>query len=119
MPDTFAAKPCNNFMSTTKVTNQRLVTFVNYARGFLHRNKEQSKWRYALERMDKRLKGKIEEYTEALNDIQIEHAATENEGGPVLTDAQGNFRYTKDGLRGKTKAQKVAEKKAYDAEYRV
>ncbi len=96
-------------------TNQQLVAFINYARGYLQSNQDQTKFRYALERMDKRLKPQIEEYSDALNDLQIEHAATDGHGA-LLADEQGNFRYTKDGLRGRNKAQRELLEKAVEFE---
>lgn len=95
-------------------TNLQLINFLNFARTYGKIDKEgkpilnpsKTKWTYALERMDKRLKKLLESYQEALGDLQIEHAATEGPGGPILTDADGKFRYTKEGLRARNKAQK-------------
>jgi hypothetical protein len=86
-------------------TNRQLINFINFARLFMQQHKEQTKFRYALERMDKRLGKQIESYTEAVADLQIEHAATD-EKQAILTDEQGNFRYTKDGIRARNKAQR-------------
>jgi hypothetical protein len=86
-------------------TNLQLINFVNFARGFLQQHKEQTKFRYALERMEKRLAKPIEGYQEAVADLQIEHAATD-ETQAILTDVQGNVRYTKDGIRARNKAQR-------------
>lgn len=98
-------------------TNLQLVNFINFARLFMGQNKEQTKFRYSLERMDKRLKPQISDYNDALTDLQIEHAATDGDKGPVLTDEKGNFRYTKDGLRARNKAQKdLLEKTVADFE---
>lgn len=95
-------------------TNLQLINFINYARSYGKvdndgkpiANPPKTKWTYALERMDKRLTDQLETYHTALADLQIEHAATEKEGGPILVDERGNFRYTKDGLRARREAQK-------------
>lgn len=95
-------------------TNLQLINFINYARtygkvdndGKPIANPQKTKWTYALERMEKRLTDLVEAYSTKLADIQIDHAATEKEGGPILTDAQGNFRYTKEGWRARRTAQK-------------
>lgn len=86
-------------------TNLQLVNFINFARIFLQQHKENTKFRYALERMDKRLTPQIESYAEAVADLQIEHAAID-EKGALLTDDKSNFRYTKDGLRARNKGQR-------------
>lgn len=96
-------------------TNLELVNFINFARGYLQQHKEQTKFRYALERMEKRLGPQCEAYTEALADLQIEHAATD-ENQAILTDEKGNFRYTKDGLRARHKAQKELVEKPVEIE---
>lgn len=87
-------------------TNLQLINFINFARTYLQKFQEKTKFRYSLEKMDKRLTGPIETYSTKLADLQIEHAATEKEGGPILTDEQGNFRYTIAGLRARRQAQK-------------
>src|SRR6476660_6167906 len=97
-------------------TYQQLVAFINYARTYLQQHKEQkSKYTYALERMDKRLAKPTEDYTEALGDLQIEHAATD-EKGTLLTDEKGQFRYSKDGLRARNKAQRALLEKTFEFE---
>lgn len=86
-------------------TNLQLVNFINFARLYAGQHPEQTKFRYALERTEKRLEKAIQTYSDALSDLQIEHAATD-EKGALLTDDKGGFRYTKDGLRGRNKGQR-------------
>lgn len=108
--------------SMTK-TNLQLVNFINFARLFGKVAKDgkpitdppKTKWTYALERMEKRLKPQIEAYQEAQGDLQIEHAATD-EKGAILTEPDGRFRYTKDGLRARNKAQKELMEKTVEFE---
>lgn len=97
-------------------TNLQLINFLNFARFYLNEHKEKTKFGYALERIDKRLKKPLENYQDAMNDLQIEHAATEGGGGPILTDADGKFRYTKEGLRARNKAQKELLEKLVEFE---
>ncbi len=88
-----------------KKTYQQLINFLNFARPYVRQNAEQTKFRYALERMDKRLKKILDDYADALNDLQISNAA-EDDRGVLLTDDKGNFRYTKQGLLDRNKAQR-------------
>lgn len=94
-------------------TNLQLINFINFSRlygkvdkdGKAIPNPPKTKWTYALERMEKRLTPQIEAYQEAAADLQIEHAATD-EKGAIMTEPDGRFRYTKEGLLARNKAQK-------------
>lgn len=87
-------------------TNLQIINFLNFARGYLRKQEDKTKFRYAVERVEKRASKAFDDYSEAMADVQIEHAATESDGGPLLTDAQGGLRFTKEGIRARNKAQK-------------
>lgn len=89
-----------------KKTNLQIINFINFARCYMKENPEPTKFRYALERMEKRAVKAHEPAAEKLADLNIEYAATDGEGGPVLTEPDGRFRYTKEGIRKRNAAQK-------------
>lgn len=103
----------DNFM---KKTNLQLINFINFARLYMAKHSEATKFRHALERMEKRAVKLHEPVAAKQADLNIEHAATEGEGGPVLTDSEGRFRYTKDGIRARNKAQKALLETAVEIE---
>ena len=87
-------------------TNLQIINFLGFAQSYLRKHEEKTKFRHAVERMQKRAGKVFEDYQEAMTALQIEHAATESDGGPLLTDAQGNLRFTKEGALNRNKAQK-------------
>lgn len=88
-----------------KKTNLQIINFLNFARGYLRTNEEKTKFRYALERMEKKASKLFDDYSEAMTKVQIDHAATDADK-VILTDAAGNLRFTKEGLFARNKAQK-------------
>lgn len=85
---------------------EQMVTFRLYAGAYLKNlNGEKTKLSYAIEKVDKKLQNYFDEYNEAVNDVRIDNAATDD-NGVLLTDEKGNFRFTKEGLKAKNKADK-------------
>lgn len=97
-----------------KKTNLQIINFINFARTYGKFDKEgkpvanpsKSKFTYALERMEKKASKAHEAFAEKMSDLNIEHAATDKDG-TLLTDGNGTFRFTKDGLRARNTAHKA------------
>lgn len=73
-----------------------------------------SKLAYALRKVFKKTSGIIEKHEEALQDLRVEHAATDD-GGVFLENERGAYRFTKEG----TKAFNEAERKLRKAEINI
>lgn len=98
-----------------KKTNLQIINFINFARFYLKEHTEPTKFRYALERMEKRAAKVHELFIEKLADINIEHAATDKDGA-LLTDQNDGFRFTKEGIRARNKARKELLEAAVELE---
>lgn len=96
-------------------TNLQLVNFINFARMFIKQHEEKTKFRYALERIDKRLEPHTGAYMASLYDLDLEHAATD-EKSVLITGEKEQFRYTKDGLRARSKARQELLAKTFEFE---
>lgn len=71
-----------------------------------HADSGNTKPKYGLTQMLKRLRGRIEDLQERLSDLNVEHAAVDDKG-VLLTDERGQFRYTKEGLLARNKAHRA------------
>jgi hypothetical protein len=65
----------------------------------------ETKLAYAIKKVDKKLQKHFDEYNEAMADVEIDHAATD-ENGILVTDEKGGFRFTPDSIKAKRKAYK-------------
>lgn len=65
----------------------------------------ETKLAYAIKKVDGKLQKHFDAYNEAMNDIEIDHAATD-ENGILVTDDKGGFRFTPASIKAKRKAYK-------------
>lgn len=96
-------------------TNMEIINFINFARDYMKEHEKPTKFRYALERMEKRALKVHETYAEGIAEANIENAATDKDGA-ILTDEKGNFRYTKDGIRKRNQEHRALLEKAVEIE---
>lgn len=100
-----------------KVTYRQVREFQGEAQGYLAANgnqdlmdlRQRSKFGYALKRMLKATKKHAENLREQIEELQIDHAVTEKVGEEevLAIDAAGNFRMTKQGLKDRSKKERV------------
>ena len=87
-------------------TYRQIVTFLNAANPWLVAHQEQTRFRYALRKVVKQCETLWETWTEAAEDIDIEHAAV-GKDDVILRDERGAIAFTKDGLRKRNAARRV------------
>ena len=69
--------------------------------------------KYAIEKVAKTLQRLYDQYNDASSDIAIDHSATDSDGA-ILTNEDGSFKYTKEGLKEKHKAMKELNSREFD-----
>jgi hypothetical protein len=87
-------------------THRSLYTFLVVAQKWLADHPVEGKFRYALKRVVKQVEKIWTAYQEAVEELDIEHAAT-GERDVILKDQHGQIAFTKDGLRARNKARKA------------
>jgi len=95
-------------------SNRQLYTFLVIGQKWLTDHPQESKFRYALRRMVKRVEAVWTTYTEAVEELDIEHAAT-GDKDVILKDQHGQIAFTRDGLRARNKARKAL----FDSEVQI
>lgn len=71
---------------------------------------------YAIKRVLKGMRRPMEQHAEAIQDINVEHAATEEKTGALLMDGE-RFRFTRDGMKARLVAlRKLNEETEYEVE---
>ncbi len=88
------------------MTYRRIMLFLNVANPYLQAHQEQTRFRYALRKVQKTCERLWETWTEAAEDIDIEHAAT-GKDDVILRDERGAIAFTKDGLRKRNAARRA------------
>ena len=81
-----------------KSTFLEYFNFVAVANNFLQQHPEESKLKYALEKVGKLNKTLGDDYSAATEDLRIDFCETDDKG-IILRDEKGNYRFTKDGLK--------------------
>lgn len=76
---------------------QDCFEFLNVAGQWLSKHEEESKFKYALAKVSRKLNKSREKYQESIEEINIEHCATDKDG-VILRDTNGQYKYTKDEL---------------------
>jgi sugar-specific transcriptional regulator TrmB len=71
--------------------------FVRAANQWISKHDEESKFKYALTKVTKKLARIQEKWNECIEEANIEHCATDKEG-VILRDERGQYKYTKDEL---------------------
>ena len=83
-----------------------VYTFLVVAQKWLTDHPQESKFRYALRKVVKQAEKTWSAYQEAVEELDIEHAAT-GDKDVILKDQHGQIAFTKDGLRARNKARKA------------
>lgn len=81
-----------------KQTYQSCFEFFSAASQWIQKHGEESKFKYALTKVCRKINKLQERYREAVEEINIEHCATEKDTGVILRDAQGQYQYVKEEL---------------------
>lgn len=92
-----------------KTNIKRIQEFVNASKIYLQSEKEETKFKYAIKKVLIRLQPCFDEYHELKEDIELEHANT-NEHGSVLYKIEGGARvyeFTKNQLKAVQKKLKA------------
>jgi hypothetical protein len=93
---------------------KEIYTFLVTAQKWLTDHPQESKFRYALRKVLKVAEKQWSVYTEQVEDLDIEHAAT-GDKDVILKDQHGQIAFTKDGLRARNKARKAL----FDSEVQI
>ena len=87
----------------TKRTYKDMFKAITLAKAWMQKHPEDSKFKYALYRAVSGTERLREQYTLKLNDIQYDNCATDPETKVILTDPNGGFRYTAEGIKQRDK----------------
>jgi hypothetical protein len=127
-------------MTDSKFSYRRVMEFQEAVQGYLLRQAEKSladarargadaeelkrletaepntKFYYAIKRVLKNLRRPMERHGEAVQDISVEHAATEEKTGVLLMDGE-RFRFTREGMRSRlTALRRLNDEAEYEVE---
>lgn len=94
-------------METNKKTYKQVFNFNVNANNYLKLHTEETKLKYAIERVGKANESVINSYYQKLADLQLEHAYANEKGVvPFTTNEQGTrvYEYSKEGLKKLDKA---------------
>lgn len=88
---------------------RQIATFIGATGFWLENHAAESKFRYAIKRVQKQAAVRWEEHNEMANDLSIEHCLTDKDGAVkyVDNDPRKGYEYTKEGLRKLTTARKA------------
>lgn len=87
-----------------KTSWRRLEFFSRAATGYLARNPNETKLKYAIERIQSQLQKAQTEIQEKLTEIEIDCCSVD-ERENILRDAQGNLQFTKENMKKRNKEQ--------------
>jgi competence CoiA-like predicted nuclease len=79
-------------------TNQEIIDFINAAALYLKKSDKDSKFNYALKKVQKSALKLFEQLQEKIERKRIDHCATDADG-IILREADRNYRFTKDALK--------------------
>jgi hypothetical protein len=94
-------------MEKNTKTYKDVFNFMANANRYLSINKDETKLKYAIERVGKANEVVTSSYHQKVADLNLEHAFTDDKGRvPFTTNEQGvrTYEYTKDGLKSLDKA---------------
>lgn len=83
-------------------TYQECFEFLSAASQWIAGHEEESKFKYALTKLSRKLSRVQEKYRETVEEINIDHCATDP-GGVILRDERGQYKYTKEELKKRNK----------------
>lgn len=96
-------------------TAKQIQVFLNFAQGYLDKHKEETKFAYALRRMQKRCEIVGEEHNQKIQDLNLKHCAV-NKDGVILKDAKGGYEFTKAEATNLSGAMRELAKHEYEIE---
>lgn len=76
--------------------------FVRTAQQWISKHEEESKFKYALTKVSRKIARVQEKWNEALEEANIEHCATDKDG-VILRDEHGQYKYVKEELLKRNK----------------
>lgn len=88
--------------------------FINAAKQWVSRHEEESKFKYALTKVSRKLGKAQEKWQELVEESNIEHCATDKDG-VILRDERGQYKYVKEELIKRNKR----VNRLYDTEFDV
>ena len=91
-------------------TFSEYFSFIAAANNFLSQHPEESKLKYALEKVGRLNKTLGEDYSAATEDLRIDFCETD-EKGIILRDEKGQYKFTKDKLKSFNSAVKALQTK--------
>lgn len=83
-------------------TFRECFEFIRAANQWISKHEEESKFKYALTKVARKLARVQEKWNEGIEEANIEHCATDKEG-VILRDDKGQYRYTKEELIARNK----------------
>jgi hypothetical protein len=93
-----------------KSTFLEYFNFVAAANNFLQQHPEESKLKYALEKVGRLNKNLQDDYSDAVEDCRIDFCETD-EKGIILRDEKGQYKFTKENLKKFNAAVKALQNK--------
>lgn len=96
-------------------TAKQIQLFLNFAQSYLGRTKDETKFSYAVRKMQKRGEAIGELHNQINQDLNIKHCAT-NKDGVILKDSKGGFEFTKEEMTKLNVAFRELAKHEYEVE---
>lgn len=92
-----------------KTTFKKTQQFVAAASKYLKIFQEETKLKYAIEKIGPRIDAITEEYVAEFDDIELEHANTDANGSVLfkIVDNRRQYDFTKEGLKKSNEAKKI------------
>lgn len=93
-------------MAKVKKTNRELlgiIAAINAVSSNQEENEKNDKGIKKLQKIGAKLKPYVDSYNEAIEDIRLDHAHTDEQGCLIL-DEKGGYKFTKEGLKNMNKA---------------
>ena len=94
-------------METNKKTYKEVFNFIANANNYLKVHTDETKLKYAIERVGEKINKVTDAYYQKVKDLQLEHAFADEKGRvPFTIDEQGSrtYEYTKEGIKALDKA---------------
>lgn len=104
LPNTDCAPILSHFPAMKTI--REIVTFINVGSPYVEKHPRENKLRYALKKTLKAAGKLWDGYNEQVEDLDIEHCATDKDG-VIRLDANGHKEFTKEGLKKRNAARKV------------
>lgn len=100
----------------TKKTNREIVDFINLAAVWLNKKDvKETKFIYALKKVNKRMMRLFEIYQEGIEDINVKHCAVDGDG-VIKRDDRGQYKFTRDGMQNRNDEIRKLSKESVEIE---